>query len=402
MELATFHWLLGGDGQALLAEAMQADLSDGARLPTLERLRRAAAPERAAAAYEIALLRQRAAAKFSRAAELYFTREALEQASGERIARYRAERFADLGRIADLGCGIGGDLIALAGVAHVLGVDRDPLRLAMAAANLRVYGLEEHAELRQADLAVAPFDYLAPDIAAIFFDPARRRGGRRIVALDEYEPPVELAARWRAQVDSIGIKVAPGVSDHELVAHGAGEVEFISLDGELKEAVLWYGAPARGGRRAALLTSAGAPPQTLAALPDALPALQSAPRAFLYEPDPAVIRAGLVGTLAAMLGAAQVDAQIAYLTADAQQATPYARCWRVLEWLPFSLKRLRARLRALDAGSVTVKKRGSPLDTDALARQLSHTAGRPLVVVLTRVADRPAALICEGPVKIED
>jgi hypothetical protein len=122
------------------------------------------------------------------------------------------------------------------------------------------------------------------------------------------------------------------------------------------------------------------------------------PQAFLYEPDPAVIRARAVAALAERLGAAQIDPEIAYLTAGQAIATPFARCWRVLEWQQFGLKRLRARLRALDAGAVTVKKRGSPLDTDALARRLSGNGARPLVVVLTQVAGQPAALICEGPV----
>jgi hypothetical protein len=119
------------------------------------------------------------------------------------------------------------------------------------------------------------------------------------------------------------------------------------------------------------------------------------PAAFLYEPDPAVIRAHLVAELAHELGAAQLDAQIAYLTSDQQIVTPFARAWRVLEWQPWQLKRLRARLRALDAGSVTVKKRGSPLDTDALARQLSGKGSRPLVVTLTRLQEQPIAIICE-------
>jgi hypothetical protein len=123
------------------------------------------------------------------------------------------------------------------------------------------------------------------------------------------------------------------------------------------------------------------------------------PSAYLYEPDPAILRARLVATLAEQLGAAQLDPQIAYLTADQAIATPFARCWRVLEWLPFSLKRLRARLRALDAGAVTVKKRGSPLDADALARQLSGAGARPLVVVLTQAQGKPVALICEGPIR---
>jgi hypothetical protein len=123
------------------------------------------------------------------------------------------------------------------------------------------------------------------------------------------------------------------------------------------------------------------------------------PAAYLYEPDPAILRARLVATLAEQLGAAQLDREIAYLTADRAIATPFARCWRVLEWLPFSLKRLRARLRALDAGAVTVKKRGSPLDTDSLARKLSDGGTRPLVVVLTQAQGRPVALICEGPIR---
>jgi hypothetical protein len=126
----------------------------------------------------------------------------------------------------------------------------------------------------------------------------------------------------------------------------------------------------------------------------------SEPRAFLYEPDPAVIRAHLVALLAREIGAVQLDHQIAYLTADHAVQTPFASCWRVLEWLPFALKRLRARLRELGAGPVTVKKRGSPLDTDALARQLSGPGTRPLVVTLTQVRGRPAAIVCEGPIHV--
>src|SRR5512134_2063203 len=109
MDLETFNWLLTDAGQALLAEAQAGDLSEPARLRELTRLRRLATPERAAAAYEIALLRARAAAKFSRAGELYFTREALEQASGELIAAHRAARYRPYTTIADLCCGAGAD-----------------------------------------------------------------------------------------------------------------------------------------------------------------------------------------------------------------------------------------------------------------------------------------------------
>jgi hypothetical protein len=261
---------------------------------------------------------------------------------------------------------------------------------------------------------------------------------------------VALVERWRRQTPAIGVKVAPGVADEELAAlddSSAGEpfeVEFISVDGELKEAVLWFGPLATPGRQATLLTTTDRRPPTTerergrggegervredqssrsthhascithhvsrftfhASAFSILNAQFSTqptppltpPREYLYEPDPAVIRAHVVATLAEQLGAGQLDPSIAYLTADKYVATPFARCWRVIEWLPFGLKRLRARLRALDAGAVTVKKRGSPLDTDALARKLTGAGARPLVVVLTQAGGRPAALICEGPI----
>jgi hypothetical protein len=293
-------------------------------------------------------------------------------------------------------------------------VDRDPLRLAMAAANARALGLAGRVSFVEADLEQTP----PPGAEAIFFDPARRDDGRRVFALADYQPPVALVQGWRACIPAIGVKVAPGVSDEELASLAVPEVEFISVDGELKEAALWFGPLAGEGRRATVLRTNDQRPKTgkahnaphvsqdsegIVAGYDTLleqPGLRAAlaePLAYLYEPDPAVIRARAVATLSERLGAVQIDPEIAYLTAGQAIATPFARCWRVLEWLPFGLKRLRARMRALDAGAVTVKKRGSPLDTDALARRLSGGGTRPLVVVLTQVAGRPAALICEGP-----
>ena len=61
-------------------------------------------------------------ASSSRAARMLFTRPGLEQASSEIAARHRAARppAAAPGCLADLGCGVGGDLIALAAGREVL------------------------------------------------------------------------------------------------------------------------------------------------------------------------------------------------------------------------------------------------------------------------------------------
>jgi len=251
MDLMTFAWLLTDPGQDLLRDAGLSDFSDAARLHDIERLRRRATREQAAAAYEIAWLRRRAVAKFREAARMYFTREALEQASGMAIARYRVDRYTRLGlaHIADLCCGIGGDTLALAAIARVTAIDIDALRLAMARANAQVLGLDAIIEFQEANLAHT----LPPPADALFFDPARRSEGRRVFTLAEYQPSVRLVEQWQRQTELIGIKLAPGVSDEEIATLGIGELEQISVNGELKEAVFWLGPLGQPGKRATVL-----------------------------------------------------------------------------------------------------------------------------------------------------
>lgn len=395
MDLDTFHWLLSDTGQQLLSQATASDLSDAGRLATLTQLRRGATPLQAAAAYETAWLRHRASGKFAKAHQMYFTREALEQASGEVVGAYRAGHFAAFEVVGDWCCSIGGDAIVMAAQAErmtVHAVDIDPLRLAIATENARTYGVGERIHWIEADLVQATL----PAVQAAFFDPARRAGNRRAVRLADYAPPVDLVQVWRQWVQLIGVKVAPGITDAELSALQPLQVEFISVDGDMKEATLWFGDVVKPGRRATLLRH-GQSPIIVDAEPIADRPPLASPQAYLYEPDPAILRARLVEQVARDLGAAQLDEQIAYLTSGHFTPTPLARCWRVLDWLPFNLKPLRARLRQMDAGPVTVKKRGSPVDTDALAKQLSGPGAREMVVVLTQAEGRPVAMICEGP-----
>ena len=400
MDLTTLSWLCSPTGATLLAELAHRPLTEVDLLPELERLRRRFPPNLAAAALELTMLRRRAVVKFPQAERLFFIREALEQASAAPVAAHRAARLVAYDQaIVDLGCGIGGDTIAfaLAG-AQVMAVDRDPLRLAICQANLQALGLEQQVTLLCRDLLVEP----PPSARIRFCDPGRRRGGERRFSPEAYEPPLSHVLGWRLTSPALALKLAPGIDPELLPADS--ELEFVSLNGELKEAALWCGPLATTTRRATLLRTipdGRVTTDTLiaAAQPVERVARTTPPAAFLYEPDPAVIRAGLVRDLAHMLDAAQLDPQIAYLTAAEPTASPFVRVWPVLTWLPFSLKRLRVVLRELDAGPITVKKRGSPLDSDQLARQLSQSDGRPLVVVLTQSVGRPVAIICDPPLR---
>jgi hypothetical protein len=396
MDLATFHTLLTPAGQQALQSAEALTPREVDFLANFQRLSREYPPELARAALETAILRREAAVKFPQAGRMYFTRAALEQASPYEVAAYRAGRFRPFTFLADLGCSVGGDTLPLAAVAPTLGIDLDPLRLAMAQANARALGLESRTWIVRADLTAPLPLHNSPDIA-LFFDPARRAGSRRIFSVREYAPPLACAPGWQARFPSIGVKISPGVKLEELRSYEA-EVEFVSLRGELKEAALWFGPLKTTGRRATVLPG----PHTLAVdhrtgaageFPDQPKLPLASPQAYLYEPDPAVLRAGLVATLGARLEAAQLDPDIAYLTADKRTPTPFARVWAVVDWFPFGLKRLRAYLRERRVGRVVVKKRGSPLQPEALIRDLRLAGDEERVIFLTHLRGKPIVVI---------
>lgn len=385
MDLEALHWLLTAEGQAVLAEATRLRASGTSDLRTADLLRRTTTADRAAAAMTQADLRARAVAKFGDLADrLWFTPDGLEQATRLEVARHRAARVAAAqpATVVDLGCGIGGDLLALAEAGlTVTGVDLDPVRVAVAAANLHALGLNGTTRVADAttlDLA---------DVGLVFADPARRTSSGRVFDVDSYLPS------W-AWVESLlartaVVKVAPGIP-HDRVPPGT-EAEWVSVRGEVKEAALWSPALAGCSRRATLLTGDG--PRTLTEDDDPGSPGTGSVGSYLYEPDGAVIRAGLVTAAAALVNGWLVDEHLAYVTADVVVETPFARGYEVLEEVPYHLKPLKAALRARDIGRLTIKKRGVDIVPEQLRRRLALQGSREATLVLTRVEGRGTALL---------
>ncbi len=373
--------LLSAEGQAVLRLLPKGPLDPGEALRVGTRLRQRFPADLVAAALAQQELRVRGAAKFSKAAKMWFTRDGLEQASGEALARHRATRYSGFDVVADLCCGIGGDLCALAPGRAALAVDLDPVHLRMARENARVHGADE--------VAVACADVQSlhlPGPLAVFVDPARRAGGRRLPA-GESRPPLAWCLGLADRVAGVGVKAAPGLP-LGLVPDG-WEAELLADRRELKEAALWSPALATTTRRATVFPG----PHTLEARPG--PALPCAPPAgFLLDPSPAVTRAGLVEELGRDLGAWKLDPRIAFLSADQPLRSPFGRPLRVEASLPWNLKRLRQALRERGVGTVEVRKRGSAVDVADLTTRLRLRGDGRAVVVLTRVADRPWALVC--------
>lgn len=391
MDLPTFRRLTSPEGATALAAAAALAPTDATRLTVLARLRKQFAPELAAAAVETALLRRKAAAKFTNPDGLFFTREALEVASGEAIANHRAERFRRFAAVGDFGCGIGADTLALAAVSFVHAVDRDDLRTAVAAANLHARGLNQRATVHTADLLIAPL----PDVPAAFADPGRRADGKRFLSLAEYlPPPAELLARLPAGFP-IAFKLAPGVDVAELAAFD-GEAEFIASGGELKECVLWLNGLRTARRRASVLTGPGV--HTLSTDTELSPAEVGPIRGVLLDPNAAVVRAGLVPKLADRLAATCTDHTVQMLTADAPPATPFATAYRVEAVFPADVRAVAAELRRRDVGRVTPVVRGTLLTADEFVKalKLKGTAHRHLI--LTRELGRQVAVLAERAV----
>ena len=394
--LVQLRWLRGPEGAAAtaLAGRLQADGTE--LLPGLARLRAEVGPELAGPAWELARLRTRARPVFGADADvLFLTADALEQAGRPELAARRAARLLAGGatRAADLGCAAGTDTVALARAgATVVAVDRDPLARALTAANAEALGVADRVEGRDADVVarVAAADGSVAGCPAATLDPARRAGGRRQLDPDRWSPPWSTVATLLDRVPTAVVKVAPGL-DHERVPDGV-EAEWVSVGGSIVEALLWGRGLATTWRRATLVRD-GAVTELVAGA-DPGPAGVGPVRGWLHEPDPAVIRSGLVALVAADLGATLIDPTIAYLTSDAAAESPWVTSYRVDEVLPFNLKKLRALLRARGVGRVVVKKRGSPIEPETLARQLRGPGSGTAVVVVTRVAGAPTVLVC--------
>ena len=385
MDAAMARLLTSADGVALVdalppyspteAERVGRDLREGG-----------IAPELVAAVLTQSRMRADARGKFGDfAAGMLFTQDGLEQATRLQVAALHAQRFraAGVDRVADLTCGIGADSMAAA----ALGLDVTAFEIDQATALIADHNLRhwDAARVVHADaMEVVP----RLDVGGIFADPARRTARGRRHDPRDYSPALDAVLALRERFPALGVKVGPAIP-HEAVP-SESEAEWVSVDGSVVEAGLWCGPPAQAPGHAALVIDADGAHRLSGTTERAdLGELTD----YVYEPDGAVVRSGLVGTLAERLDATVVDPTIAYLAAPQPVATPFARGYRVLEALPFKVKTLASALRARGVGTVDIKKRGLDITPEQLRPQLKLKGDERATVILTRVSGRRMALI---------
>lgn len=401
MEVSDVALLTSQEGRALLAGLPAYDARDALRVG--QDLRRAGhSPELVAAVLTQSRLRTRAAARWGAMGaalldQLLLTPDGAEQATRPSVSALRAERYARLDAgavVADLGCGVGLDALALADAGlQVVAYDADPLTAEIARVNATLVGHGNSVTVTEADVTSLPPEVMLGWDAA-FADPARRRDGRRLLRPESWSPPLSWVLGL--PVAALGVKVAPGLDR----AHLPVDTEFavVSDGGDVVEAALYRGAIRDPGvtRSATLLPSRSH--LTDADLPAHTSPVGPVGR-YLHEPDGAVIRAGLVAAVVDHVEGWLIDPQIAYLSTDRPAASPFVATYEVLDVMPFSLKRLRSHLRQHDVGQVVVKKRGSALDVDELRRSLRLDRSAPgrRTIALTRIGGDPLVVVCRTP-----
>jgi hypothetical protein len=402
MDLALLEQLTSDTGRTLFADIATRQGEDPLRISAA--LRKAGyEPELIAAALTQTRLRTKAHAKLGDFAErMFFTANGVEQATRLSVAAHHAQRFLGAGitKVADLTSGIGADSMAFAALGlDVLATDIDPLTAAMAVENLRPF---PNASVRTADGLATDFE--AEGIDGIYADPARRDGtGRRVWTPESFLPPLDAVWSLRSRVAGVGLKLGPGIAHADIP--GGCETQWVSIDGDVVEAGLWFGSVARregfgalvltttpSGLRATEFTGDGLD-GTVHTIDAASELLE-----YLHEPDGAVIRAGLVAHLANELDGALIDPSIAYFTSDTPvyaDGSSISQAYRIVEAIPYNVKTLRAYLKDRKVGRVTIKKRGISVTPEQLRPQLALKGESEATIILTRVNDKKTAIIVD-------
>jgi hypothetical protein len=390
------RWLIGSEAVDLLE---QLATSGSSLLAVAARLQRQHSPPRVHLLLEQVELRRKAAAKFPDAARMFFLARALEQATDIHVARYKAKRFPSEERVADLCCGIGGDSIALAERGPVAAVDRDEATVLLASANLRILDGAESVrrtnEFRAEDVAqfaVAPY-------AAWHLDPDRRASGRRTTQLASYAPGLETIERLLTERQEGAIKLAPATEVPESWQQQA-ELEWIGRDRQCRQQVAWFGELAQtpGLRRSTVLRTCAddsAIVTTFAGAPGIRPSVAEQVGRFVFEPDAAVLAAGLDGALAEHCGLAALHCDVPYFTADAPLDNPILQCFEVTDVLPFDRKRIRTLFHERGVGRLEIKTRGIEERPERIRRDLRLRGDGSAVLLLARLGQRVTAIVAQ-------
>lgn len=383
-------YLLSPEGLRLARGLPDYDASEAQTLSN-ELRQKGYAPDLVSAALTQQRLRGRASSKFGNdAAWMLFTDAGYQQATRRVVADLHARRYRRAGcmDVLDMTSGIGADSMAFARMGlRVMSVDIDEVTSACARHNLAGFPNAQTWCGDALSLDLGEYD-------GIFADPGRRSARGRTFNPRDYSPPLDQILETRRIVPALGVKVAPGIAYEELPEDA--HAQWVSVDGSVVEAGLWFGPLAARPGRSALVIADEKVTEVLASEDPCTPATQLPAQElgqYLYEPDGAVIRSGAVAELSRQLDAFPVSEGIAYLSGDALVQTPLASSFRIIDVVP--IKRVREYLRVRQVGAVEILKRGIDIVPDQFRKSLKLRGQNSATLILTRLMGKHSCLVVE-------
>lgn len=316
---------------------------------------------------------------------LWLTRTGLEQSTAWEVAQHKSLRFSGEPIVIDLCCGIGVDAAAIAQRSRVLAVDRSPAMCMRCGWNADIWGCAENLESLCGD--VAEISWAGQMVHA---DPDRRSDGHRPVKrLEQYRPDLEWMQALTNSARGGAIKVGP--ASNFLQKFPGAEIELISLHGECREATVWFGSLAGSKSFRATVLPSG---ETLSDDPlSAWTRKAGQVLRYLHDPDPAVVRSGLLDVMAEQHDLLRLDDEEEYLTSETLPQTGFVTSFEVEAVLPNSQSQLRRYCSQMPASRYEVKCRRIPTDAAAISRTLPKGDHPVKTLFVARVAGRAAIVV---------
>ncbi len=359
--------------------------STPAELSSQRKLREAFDDELVRAALSVHEARQRAADLLPNANQLWLTRVGLEQSTSREVAAHKAKRFSQFASVFDLCCGIGVDAAAMAEHADVTAIDSAPAMCLRTDWNAAIWDRSEHIRTQCAD--VTNLDW---SDQIVHVDPDRRSGrDRPTKRLELYQPSLEWMQQLTRTAAGGGIKISP--ASNFLQKFPGCEIELISLNGECREATVWFGSLAgeHAFRATALPTGDSISAEPLSAWTNVVPAAAE----FMFDPDPAIVRSGLLDVIAEQYSMQRLDSEEEYLTGAECVTSGFVRAFRIEAVLSGNLKDLKQHLRTAPSTHYEVKCRRIPTNADAVRRQLPTGTAAPRVIFFARISGRATIVV---------
>lgn len=310
------------------------------------------------------------------AADLVFTEKGAQQASSGVLAAYHGCKFQRYSTVADLCCGNGVDLLQLsAGKQHVFAVDLDEITLQTARFNTRTFNNIEFMNSKAEEFEVK--------VGAIFVDPDRRSELGRLLDAEMISPPLSKLLQLQTINPNLAIKLSPAMNYHKLKLPSEYTLEFVSEDGVLKEILLCLGnLVTQGIKRKAVLLPAG---RELNNNNTSIPIIGI--QKFIFEPDPAIIRAGLVQEVGSEIGFDLINKHLALLSGNERVFSEFGTTFSVIDNFPYNMKLLHRYLRQQQIGNLVIKTRGFPITVENFRKKLKLKGKHKTILFIIRLGN---------------